>query len=81
MIKKDFGGMMVLRGATLREYFGRDSFGKMIGIVMGSASMGGIIGPTLAGWVFDSLGSYYFIWLALSGLAAVAIILVSRLKR
>jgi MFS family permease len=76
-----FGGMMVLRGATLREYFGRDSFGKMIGIVMGSASMGGIIGPTLAGWVFDSLGSYYFIWLTLSGLAAVAIILVSRLKR
>ena len=76
-----FGGMMVLRGATLREYFGKDSFGKMIGIVMGSASVGGIIGPTLAGWVFDSLGSYYFIWLALSGLAAVAVILALRLKR
>jgi MFS family permease len=76
-----FGGMMVLRGATLREYFGRDSFGKMIGIVMGSASVGGIIGPTLAGWVFDTLGSYYFIWLALSGLAAVAVILALKLKR
>jgi MFS family permease len=76
-----FGGMMVLRGATLREYFGKESFGKMIGIVMGSASVGGIIGPTMAGWVFDSLGSYYFIWLALSGLAAVAVILALRLKR
>ena len=76
-----FGGMMVLRGATLREYFGRDSFGKMIGVVMGSASVGGIIGPTLAGWVFDSLGSYFSIWLGLSGLAAVAVILVLRLKR
>ena len=76
-----FGGMMVLRGATLREYFGKDSFGKMIGIVMGSASVGGIIGPTMAGWVFDSLGSYYFIWLALSGLAVVAVILALRLKR
>jgi cyanate permease len=53
----------------------------MIGIVMGSASVGGIIGPTMAGWVFDSLGSYYFIWLALSGLAAVAVILALRLKR
>lgn len=76
-----FGGMMVLRGATLREYFGRESFGKMIGIVMGSASVGGIIGPTLAGWVFDSLGSYHSIWLALSGLTAVAVILVLRIKR
>ena len=75
------GGMMVLRGATLREYFGRESFGKMIGIVMGSASVGGIIGPTLAGWVFDSLGSYHSIWLALSGLAGVAVILVLRIKR
>jgi len=70
-----------LRGATLREYFGRESFGKMIGIVMGSASVGGIIGPTLAGWVFDSLGSYHSIWLALSGLAGVAVILVLRIKR
>ena len=76
-----FGGMMVLRVATLREYFGKDSIGKMLGIVMGSASVGGIIGPTLAGWVFDSLGSYFPIWLGLSGLSAAAIIFVLRIKR
>ncbi len=34
------GGSMVLRGSILREYFGRNSFGKMIGIIMGSASLG-----------------------------------------
>ncbi len=76
-----FGGMMVLRVATLREYFGKDSIGKMLGIVMGSASVGGIIGPTLAGWVFDSLGSYLPIWLGLSALSAAAIIFVLRIKR
>ena len=76
-----FGGTMVLRGAILREYFGRDSFGKLLGIVMGSASIGGIIGPTLAGWVFDSLGSYHFIWLAFSSIITIAIILVFRIKR
>lgn len=75
-----FGGTMVLRGAILREYFGRDSFGKMLGIVMGSASIGGIIGPTLAGWVFDSLGSYHLIWVGLSGFVSLAIILVLRIK-
>ena len=41
-----FGGTMVLRGAILREYFGRVSFGKMLGIIMGSASIGWVIGPT-----------------------------------
>jgi MFS family permease len=76
-----FGGMMVLRVSTLREYFGRDSIGKMLGIVMGSASVGGIIGPTLAGWVFDSVGSYFPVWAGLSILTAAAIILVMRIKR
>jgi MFS family permease len=71
---------MVLRGSILREYFGRDSLGKMLGMVMGSASIGGIIGPTLAGWVFDSLGSYHLIWIAFSGFIVLAIILVLRIK-
>jgi MFS family permease len=76
-----FGGTMVLRGAILREYFGTGSFGKMLGIVMGTASIGGIIGPTLAGWVFDSVGSYHFIWIAFSGCTVLAILLVLRIKR
>jgi MFS family permease len=76
-----FGGLMVLRGAILRDYFGKDYFGKMLGIIMGSASIGGIIGPTLAGWVFDSMGSYRFIWLTFSGLTIMAIILLFRIKR
>ena len=76
-----FGGTMVLRGAILREYFGRTSFGKMLGIVMGSASVGGIIGPTLAGWVFDSLGNYHLVWVAFSGFTIIAVALVLRIKR
>ncbi len=75
-----FGGTMVLRGAILREYFGKESFGKMIGFIMGSASIGGIIGPTLAGWVFDSQGSYRMIWLAYSGFIVLAILLVLQVK-
>ena len=76
-----FGGTMVLRGAILREYFGTASFGKMLGIVMGTASIGGIIGPTLAGWVFDSVGSYHFVWIAFSGCTTLAILLVLNIKR
>ncbi len=75
-----FGGGAVLRGAVLREYFGRHSFGKMIGILMGFASIGGIIGPTLAGWVFDTLGSYDFIWLVFAGCMSLGIILALRIR-
>jgi len=75
-----FGGSMVLRGAILREYFGKASFGRMIGIVLGSASVGGIIGPTLAGYAFDHAGSYACVWQALSVICAAAIVLVVWIK-
>ncbi len=76
-----YGGGIVLRGAILREYFGRNSFGKMMGITMGSASIGGIIGPTLAGWAFDTFGSYHLIWLVFCGLSGLAISLVLKIKQ
>ena len=75
-----FGGSMVLRGAILREYFGRDYLGKMLGIVMGSAAMGGIVGPTLAGWFFDSIGSYQVLWLGFAGAISLAVLLVLKVK-
>ena len=74
------GGSMVLRGSILREYFGRNSFGKMIGIIMGSASLGGIVGPTLAGWSYDTWGSYQHIWYVFSGLLIIAFTLTLKLK-
>ncbi len=58
-----FGGLLVLRSSIIREYYGSKSFGKMVGILMGFASIGGIIGPTIAGWTFDTMGSYYLIWM------------------
>ncbi|UCG64563.1 MAG: MFS transporter [Deltaproteobacteria bacterium] len=76
-----FGGGVVLRGAILRDYFGRDSFGKLIGIIMGSAAIGEVIGPALAGWTFDTLGSYQIVWLAFSGAIGMAIILILRIKQ
>jgi len=52
-----------MRVVTLREYFGSASFGKLLGIIMASAAIGGMIGPTLAGWVFDTFGNYQWVWL------------------
>lgn len=75
-----FGGLAVLRGALLREYYGRYSFGKLMGILMGSGAIGGIIGPTLAGWVFDRYGTYSFIWLFLCAMTAIAVLLILKVE-
>jgi len=75
-----WGGTMILRGAILREYFGRHHFSKILGINVGFAAVGGIIGPTLAGWVFDTFGSYYFIWLVFALLFVLALGLILKIK-
>ena len=75
-----WGGTMILRGAILREYFGRRHFSKMLGINVGFAAFGAIIGPTMAGWVFDTFGSYYYIWIFFCVLYLVGLGLTLRLR-
>ena len=75
-----WGGSAVLSRTIVREYFGRESFGKMVGITMGIGSIGGIIGPVLAGWAFDTMRSYHFIWLVFCGFSALSMWLILRVK-
>ncbi|MFW9998414.1 MAG: MFS transporter [Candidatus Odinarchaeota archaeon] len=74
------GGLAVLRGSITREYFGRQLFPKLIGIMMGLSSIGGIIGPTLTGWIYDSFDSYTFIWFACTGILLLAFIMILSIK-
>jgi MFS family permease len=74
------GGCIALRGAIVREYFGRSFFGRLLGIVLGMAAIGGIIGPLAAGWTFDAVGDYRPIWLSFGGATVAAVVLTLRLK-
>lgn len=58
-----YGGLNVMRASLLRDIFGRKTFGTLFGILMGVNMAGSIAGPVLAGWAFDSWGSYRDIWL------------------
>jgi MFS family permease len=71
------GATVVLRGAFLREYFGRKAFGRLLVLVMGGAAFGSVIGPTLTGFLFDRTGSYDFAWnlLGVSSLLSVLLML------
>ncbi len=59
-----FGGALALRAAMLRDYFGRQAFGSIQGLMMVVVTLGGIVGPAFAGWVFDVRGSYQLAWLS-----------------
>ena len=71
-----YGGSNALRLSLVREYFGRTNFGTILGLIVGISAIGGIIGPTLAGWAYDNWGSYQVIWFLLAVLAIVAVISV-----
>ncbi len=72
-----WGGLPTMRVALLSEYFGRHRFGTIHGFLLGLLAFGGIVGPLLAGWVFDNWGSYYAAWLVLACLCFVAVIIMA----
>ncbi len=66
------GAGMVLRGAILRDHYRLEIFGRLIGCIVGASAIGGIIGPYLAGWLFDVLGTYRPLWFSYIGLSVLA---------
>jgi MFS family permease len=66
-----YGGPIPVMLTLLREHFGRARFGSILGIIIGGALLAGMIGAPLAGWVFDSFGSYMCAWF---GFAVITIV-------
>ncbi|MFC1966906.1 MFS transporter [Chloroflexota bacterium] len=64
------------RITLLRDYFGRGSFGTILGFLSGIMMLGHITGAPLAGWVFDTWGSYQGAWLSYGTLTLVGVVLV-----
>lgn len=73
-----WGSNLPMRAALLTEYFGRSKLGTIFGFMMGLSAMGGVIGPAIAGWVFDRWGDYHIAWLLFAGVVfAAAIIMIT----
>lgn len=60
------GGMMPIRTPIIREYFGTKNFGKIYGLSHLFMTSAILIGAPLAGWVYDTSGTYDPIWLVFS---------------
>lgn len=63
------GGLFTVVSPTVAEMFGMRAHGAIFGVVLFCGTIGGAIGPVVAGRVFDVTGGYD---LAFGGLAALA---------
>ncbi len=75
-----YGGVMPLYAVLVRDYFGQRIMGTMFGAVSMLASLGMALGPWAGGFVFDTYGSYAWLYIGSFGigLGAVAIALTFR---
>ncbi len=71
------GSVITLRVSLLREYFGRKNFGTIHGFMVGIMMVGNVAGPPIAGWAFDTSGSYHGVWLAFAATGILAVILAA----
>jgi len=67
--------VMPLYAILVREYFGARIMGTTFGAVALLSTLGMALGPVVGGWLYDSFGSYFWLFIASCaiGLGAVAI--------
>ena len=75
-----FGGLIPLRPALQVEFFGMRAFATIQGLLMAFITVGGIVAPLFAGWMFDINDSYRlaFILLGVATLAAIPMVMAVR---
>lgn len=74
------GGFFTVVSPTLAEFFGTTAHGAIFGMVVFFGTIGGALGPLLAGSVFDTTGSYDIAFATLAGLAFMGALLVASLR-
>jgi len=78
-----YGGVMPLYAILVREYFGARIMGTALGAVSFVSTLGMSLGPWTGGWLYDTWGSYFWLYMGSFGigLGAVAIAFTFRPPR
>jgi MFS family permease len=74
------GGFFTVLSPMVAEMFGTGSHGLLFGIISFSGTLGGAVGPLLAGRTFDATGSYQMVFLVLSVLILIGFVLMILLR-
>ncbi len=76
-----YGGIVSLMPAICMDLFGARAISGIVGTLYSAAAVGNLLGPVVAGAVFDRLGSYQPVFwgcLVLSGVSVMAMLLMMR---
>ena len=68
--------MNVIISILYADYYGRNSLGRIRGVSETGVLVGQAVGPLLAGILFDSRGTYSFVFILFGGLALACSLLV-----
>ena len=71
-----FGGWASVFPILAGEYFGFKHMGKILATIINSAAFSGVLGPFLAGYIFDATGSYRWAFI-IGGLICLSAFLMS----
>lgn len=74
------GGLFTVMSPTVAELFGTGSHGQLFGVILFFGAMGGTLGPVMVGYLFDVTGSYQRAFVSLTTIAAIGLVLVTRLR-
>ncbi|MBV7522547.1 MFS transporter [Ensifer sp. ENS12] len=67
-----YGGWVAVLPAVVADHFGRRNVGGIIGLLYTSVAIGTLIGPSLAGFIYDASNSYFSAIVISGGANAVA---------
>jgi MFS family permease len=70
-----YGGVMPLYAALAREYFDQAIMGTVLGGATMLSSIGMALGPVGGGFIYDTFGSYTWLYLGSAALAAGAVLI------
>lgn len=73
------GGFFTVVSPTVAEFFGLRAHGAIFGVVLFFGTVGGAVGPILAGRVFDETGSYFIAFATLAGMVTLGLVLLMTL--
>ena len=78
-----FGAMAASEDALRADFFGRRSFGTIMGFNRSLQTVGAVIGPVAAGAIYDATRSYQmaFVGFAVAALIGMACLLAARPPR
>jgi MFS family permease len=75
-LSSGWGFGVTSRVSLQSEYFGRQSFGTVFGLISAMMMIGTVAGAPIAGWVFDRWGTYQWVWMGYSLITLVGAVLI-----